>query len=240
MDDYPSLCAGATCTNAECCSICPFEGRWQSTSVFGGDALVVTAASERDSGWEVQMANMPMISFDFVIQRTTESTAECQCKISLDTLTIAAGEMSESQGYISWDTILNNDVWEREQDRRLDGKSKRNYEIRDGGLVVFPQERRLQQQDVRMDFEFQTATDNDAMLLQGRFAEMDMLQIEEALRSALAETAPNFTIGSVYRTSDLETETIVIPGSRTSWAARSAAFWFWMPVSAVVAALFLV
>merc|ERR1712100_260796 len=100
MDDYPPLCEGATCRSEECCDLCPFVGSWQSTNVFGGDALVVLRAPGRDSaespGYEVQIANMPSIAFGFVIERTAESTAECQCKIMLDTLTIAAGEMSES------------------------------------------------------------------------------------------------------------------------------------------------
>jgi len=92
MDDYPPLCAGAMCLNEECCDLCPFVGSWQSTNVFGGDLLVVLEAPGRDSGYEVQIANMPQIAFGFVIERTAESTAECQCKIMLDTLTIAAGE----------------------------------------------------------------------------------------------------------------------------------------------------
>jgi hypothetical protein len=216
--------------------MCPFEGNWQSTSVFGGDTLAITAAPERDSGWEVQMVSMPTVSFGFVIERTAESTAECQCKITLDQFTIAAGVMAESQDYISWDGILNNDVWE--QARRLEAKpdAKRNYEIKDGGIIIFPPERRLQMQDVRLDFEFQTATDNDAVQLKGRFEEMDLWEIEEALRTALVGS--NFTIGSVYMASDFETETVVTPARTTSWATRSADFWIWMPVSAVVAALF--
>jgi hypothetical protein len=218
--------------------MCPFEGNWQSTSVFGGDALAITAAPERESGWEVQMVAMPAVSFGFVIERTAESTAECQCKIMLDQFTIAAGTMAESQDYISWDGILNNDVWEQAT-RRLEAKpdAKRNYEIKeDGSVVIFPRERRLQMQDVRMDFEFLTATDNDAVQLKGRFEEMELWQIEQFLRDELANT--NFTIGSVYMASDFETETIVTPGRTTSWATRSADFWAWMPVSAVVAALF--
>merc|ERR1712216_248525 len=123
------------------------------------------------------------------------------------------------------------------QDRRLD--APRHYEIKDGSIVIFPQERRLQQQDVRMDFDIQTPTQNDADLLQGRFEEMDLLVIEEELRSALSPT--NYTIGSVYMKSDVETQTVVTPGQRTSsGAVRSAGFWTWMPVSAIVAALFLV
>jgi len=110
----------------------------------------------------------------------------------------------------------------------------------DDFVDVFPQERarkrRLQQQDVRMDFEMQTATDGDAVTLQGMFEEMELWQIEEALRTALEGT--NYTIGSVYMKSDVETETVVTPGQRTSWAARSAGFWTWMPVFAIVTALF--
>lgn len=204
--------------------------------MFGGDALAITAAPERESGWEVQMVNAPGISFGFVIERTAESTAECQCKIMLDQFTIAGGVMAESQDYISWDGILNNDVWE--QARRLEAKpdAKRNYEIEDFGIIIFPPERRLQMQDVRLDFEFQTATENDAVQLKGRFEEMDLLEIEGALRDALAGS--NFTIGSVYMASDFETETVVTPARTTSGATRSSDFWIWMPVSAVVAALF--
>merc|ERR1711907_702701 len=124
-------------------------------SVFGGDALVVTDESQCESGYEVYIASVRAVSFCFIIERAPASTAECQCKIKLDTLTIAAGEMSETRDHIAWDTILNNDVWESDAgaDRRLD--APRNYEIKDGSIIIHPQERRLQQQDVRMDFEIQ-------------------------------------------------------------------------------------
>jgi len=239
MEDYPSLCEGATCTNEECCATCPFAGTWRSTSVFGGDALVVTDESDCDSGWEVYIASMRAVRFCFIIERDPASVAECQCRIMLDTLTIAGGEMSETRDDIAWDTILNNDAWEREaaaEDRRLD--APRNYEIKDGSIIIFPQERRLQQQDIRMDFDIQTATENDAVILQGRFQEMELWEVEEVLKSAISST--NFTIGSVYMMSDAETQTVVTPGQRTSGAVRSADFWTWMPVSAIVAALFLV
>jgi hypothetical protein len=229
--------------------------------VFGGDALVVREADGGQSAYEVQIAAMPSIAFAFDVERRQLAPGvyiECLCKITLDALTIAAGEMSESRQAITWDTILNNDVWERQASRRLE-----NYEVEnsadmrmlhkiffdkvqkainrrlnfdgDDNDLVDEHQRRLQQQDVRMDFEVQTAGLGDSETLQVMFDQMTLGQIEEALRTALAET--DFTIGSVYMKGDVETQTIVTPGRTTSWAARSAGFWTWLPLLAIVAAL---
>jgi len=232
MDDPPSLCDDATCTSAECCSMCPFVGEWQSTSVFGGDALTVEASDNFDSGYQVTMAAAMGVFFEFEIRRHSESAAECQCIVKLDSLTLAAGEMSERRDRISWDTILNNDVWMPRGSRRLD--SKRSYEIKDGAIAILPLQRRLQQQDVRMDFEIETASENDMVQLQSALEVMDLMEIEFALKRKLVETT-NFTIGSVYMTDNLESQTVVVPGQRTSGASRSDFSGIWMSMSAIAA-----
>lgn len=229
-DDPPALCDGARCTNEECCSMCPFLGNWQSTSVFGGDNLQIETSDTFASGYRVTMTAMVGISFEFVIRRTGESLAECQCTMKLDDFTLAAGEMNEAKDRIAWDTILNNDMWEPGS-RRLD--TKRNYEIKDGAINILPPERRLQNTDVRMDFEIETASESDMIQLQSALEVMDLMEIEFILKSKLAAT--NFTIGSVYMVDNFESETVVVLGQRASGAVRCAFLWTWMPVAAIAA-----
>lgn len=309
-DDFPSLCEGAECAASECCEICPFAGFWQSTNVFGGDALQVSAPndchgfnqdvmdgsfvhidgdgfnteSDREcsarcvdnpvctawgrqpsegtcwlssqggtvefepeadrtsgsrcesidseiTGWKTKIVSMPMIEFTFSIGES------CTCEIGLDALTLARGQMSDDGVQISWDTILNNDVWiPHLQDRRL--SAKRNYEIRDGGIVVLPQQRRLQQQDMRMDFEIQAASASDALTISGLIRELTPEDLETKFNEALSGT--EYEIGAVYQISDPETEQTVIQSNNTitSGAPKSFEFWTWLPVTLVVAAMF--
>lgn len=172
------------------------------------------------------------VGWPLTIVRSSESSAECQAQLNVDEFTIALGEMSESQDAISWNNVLGNAVFNRV------AAGGRRLEATLAASLIVPQQRRLQQRDIRLDFEFDTATDNDAVQLKGRFEAMELMEIEDALRTALAncQGCSNYTIGSVYMTSDYETETIVTPGRTQSWAARSADVW--MPLSAIVAALF--
>jgi hypothetical protein len=200
--------------------------------VFGGDNLRIEESGDFDSGYQVTMVMAASVSFEFVIGRTAESMAECQCTIKLDAFTIAAGEMSETRDQISWDMILNNDLWIPGGSRRLED-SERNYEIKDGAITILPPKRRLQQQDVRMDFEIETASESDMITLQSALETMDLMEIEFQLKLKLSET--NFTIGSVYMVDNFESESEVILGQRTSGAVRSAFMWTWMLVSAIAA-----
>lgn len=324
MEEFPSLCAGATCAQRECCQVCPFAGFWQSTNVFGGDALQVSApgscigfdqdvtagtfvhmsnsraASDSDracslrcagtngctawvrqpstgtcwltehetvsfqavadrnsglrcdtidtenEGWRAQIVSMPFIQFAFEIKEG------CGCEIALDALTLATGQMSDKQDSIAWDTILNNDVWIQGTqvassdyaDRRLD--AKRNYEIRDSGIVVFAQDRRLQQQDVRADYEIQTASAAEALVVTGLLRELTLEEIEAAFNDALSEECAaqsvpcTWQVGSVYQMSDPETLQEVMTGSTgniTSGATMSSELWTLVPVLAMVAAM---
>lgn len=240
--DAPDLCAAAACTNDECCDVCPFVGDWQSTSVFGGDALnIVEATCEScigacDSDYFVQIAAMPGVQFCFRIE------AGCGCEISLDELTIAHGQMSDQRDAITWDMILNNDVWEPmpAQDRRL--HAERNYEVKaGGGIIVLPDikssalvpERRLQQTDVRMEYEIDAASPTDALAISGILREITFEQFETALQDALQGT--DFSIGAVYMVSEVTTAQEVIPGNiTTSGVAMSAGFSLWLLMSAVV------
>jgi len=196
--------------------------------VFGGDALTVEETDAFPSGYQAII--MPGVAFEFEIRRSSESLAECQCIIKLDALTLAAGEMSSTRDMIAWDMILNNDVWvPRDGSRRLN--SQRNYEIKDGSVVLFPRERRLQQQDVRMDFEVLAASAESMVAVQTSLEEMDLDAIEYQFKLKLSET--NFTIGSVYMADNFESETVVIPGQRTSGGVRFSLSWIWMSALAI-------
>jgi len=172
-----------------------------------------------------------MIEFTFSIGES------CTCEIGLDALTLARGQMSDDGVQISWDTILNNDVWiPHLPDRRL--SAKRNYEIRDGGIVVFPQQRRLQQQDMRMDYEIQAASASDALTISGVIRELTPEDLETKFNEALSGT--EYEIGAVYQISDPETEQTIIQSNNTitSGAPKPFEFWTWLPVTLVVAAMF--
>jgi len=223
-------CQGATCAWSECC---PFEGLWESTTVFGGDALRVF--EESDGGWKVQIVSVPDIEFAFTV---SFEDLVCKCEIALDMLTLATGQMSEAQDSIAWDMILNNDMWVQGQDRRLRAKAaKRNYEIRDGGIVVFPQDRRLQQQNVRVDYGIRAASAADALAITGELRELSLQDIEAAFSSALSDTP--YSIGSVYMMSEPETEQIVIDSNSTltSAAPMSSEFGTLVAMFVMVAAM---
>lgn len=236
--DHEPLCDFATCTNQECCDICPFMGLWQSTNVFGGDRLEVSASehcgseAEPNARFKVQIVGMSMINFCFTME------ASCACKIQLDELTLAQGQMSEGQDAISWDTILNNDLWvTAEQSRRLD--AKRYYDVKADGIVVIPHERRLQLQDVRMDYSIQTATASDALTVAGILRELTDGQIQQALHDSLEGTG--FQIGSVYQVSEPQTAQVVIEGNSTgitSGAVMPVKSLVWVMVSAIFSAVF--
>lgn len=235
-ENFPALCGGAMCTNMECCDICPFEGLWQSTSVFGGDGLQVLASTacgseaEPNARYEVQIVLMPMVSFCFTMEKG------CACKIRLDELTLSQGQMSEGRDAISWDTILNNDLWVSGTTRRLD--AKRYYEVKDDGIVVIPHERRLQLQDIRVDYEIRTASAADALAVSGTLRELSTEQIQEAFDQSLLGTS--FQI-SVYQVSEPQTSQLVIDGNSTglsSGAVMSAKSLIWLPLSAIFSAVF--
>lgn len=204
MDDFPSLCQGAMCASSECCDPCPFEGFWESTNVFGGDALEVFPDGD---GWKVRIVAMPSVQFEFI------PGDFCSCRLGLDSLTYATGQMDDKQSVIMWDMILNNDLWIQSapQDRRLD--NKRNYEIRDGGIVVLGEERRLQQQNVRVDYEISAASAADALAITGQMRELTLDEIKDAFNDALSDTP--YAIGFVYQVSDPETEQVVIQSNNT-------------------------
>jgi len=242
---YPPLCALAECTSSECCETCPFEGCWQSTAVFGGLLTIQNSLSENivgdcESGWSVEIAGAP-VGFCFTVERG------CRAAIHLDALTVAEGELIVAEDLsVSWDMILNSDVWEERamsecdaaNARRLDADAVRKYELKDFGITPVSPERRLTVQDVRMDFEIETGSSADALEVKGLLQALTMEEIEDALHLALEDVA-NFSIGSVYRwpVDELETQQEVIPGTRTS-GAMSARFWTWMPALAVFAAAF--
>lgn len=241
-------------------------------NVLMGDCA--TCVGDCTSGWEVQIAEMPSVAFCFNIR------PGCACQIALDELTLAAGQMTPTRDAITWDMILNDDVWELQAgDRRLDAKdAERNYEIRDGRLVVLPKrsddlrmlededsedssppkhgdemrtleeeedfedfssERRLQQTNVRCDFEVETASAADALAVRQTLEALTLEQIESTLRDKLGEiTTFNYTIGAVYMMSEIETEQRVETVNLVTSGVASADFWTWLPVLAIVAAVF--
>merc|ERR1711966_574456 len=162
---------------------------------------------------------MPDVQFDFTV---SFEDLVCTCQIALDALTLATGQMSEAQDSIAWDMILNNDMWVQGQDRRLHAKS--NYEIRDGGIIVFPQDRRLQQQNVRVDYGIRAASAADALAITGALRELSLQEWETAFSNALDDTP--YSMGSVYLISEPETEQIVVddPNALTSAAPMSSEF----------------
>jgi len=288
MEDLPSLCEGAMCSSDECCMPCPFPGLWTSTGVFGGDLEVLPAqacALDSPGGFCVQIVEMRAVEFPFSVGDG------CSCTIALDSLTLSTGQLNiaERRNTISWNTILNNDLWVPStgiQDRRLE----RNYEIRDGqsgrgtvdssGRGTVPStgmqdrrlklgyrlyqkasrsvyddvdqfdvidgfdkklvpDRRLQQQDVRLDYDIVADSPADALAISGMIRELELEEIQTAFNTALGGT--NFAIGSVYQISDPETDQILIQdGNRTSTngAPMSSEVWSLVPVLAAVAAMF--
>lgn len=229
-ENFPSLCVEAECQIEECCVACPFEGLWQSTNVFGGDQLEVLTV---DGEMKVKIVSMPMVQFDFAVGD------QCSCTIALDALTLATGMLSATADSISWDTILNNDVWMSVTDRRLDARaSERFYEIRDGGIVVLGQNRRLQQQDIRVDFEIEAANAADALAISGIVRELDVATVQATFDTQLASHGTDYTIGSVYQIDDPQTEQVVIPSNMTtSGALKSSVPWFLVLLMAIVAAM---
>lgn len=258
VEDLPSLCEGAMCSSDECCMPCPFPGLWTSTGVFGGDLEVLPArecAGDSPGGFCVQIVEMRSVEFPFSVGDG------CSCTIALDSLTLSTGQLNiaEKDNTISWNTILNNDMWVPStgmQDRRLE----RNYEIRDGQFVVqtpavkasrsvyddvdgfdkhLVPDRRLQQQDVRLDYDIQADSAADALAISGVIRELELEEIQTAFNTALGGT--NFTIGSVYQISDPETDQILIQDgnrSSTNGAPMSSEVWSLVPVLAAVAAMF--
>jgi len=85
-----------------------------------------------------------------------------------------------------------------------------------------------------MDFEIDTASENDMVQLQSRLEVMDLMEMEFELKSKLVAKT-NFTIGSVYMMDNFESQTVVTPGQRTSAAVRYTSLSIWMLVSAIAA-----
>merc|ERR1712070_613265 len=243
--DAPDLCVGATCGNDECCDVCPFVGDWLTSmfpSVMHLSAGACTGCvGECTTGYYVWMEDMPDVQFCFAI------VAGCGCDISLDQLTITHGQMSEQGDSITWDAILGFETWTH-PDRRLG--AERNYEVQAGGIVTLPDilahikkqrddssalvpERRLQQTDIRMEFEIDAETPAQALGVSGLLRELSLADYETALQDALQGT--DFSIGAVYMTSEPVTAQEVIAGNiTTSGVAMSAGFSLWLLVSAIV------
>lgn len=208
-EELPNLCVGTTCESTECCEPCPFAGVWQSTNVFGGDELEVFLESrgELPSVWMVKIVMMPLVKFSFTIGDA------CRCSIGLDPLTIAWGQLSEKGTSISWDMILNNDLWVRpqEQGRRLDmPTSERHYEVTDGGIVVLHHNRRLSLQDVRVDYEIEAGSSEDALAISGILRDVDPDYMQSIINEEMVAEGSALRIGSVYHMSAPETEQEVV------------------------------
>merc|ERR1711957_325605 len=180
MGDLPSLCEHAMCSSDECCMPCPFPGLWTSTGVFGGDLEVLPAqacALDSPGGFCVQIVEMRAVEFPFSVGDG------CSCTIALDSLTLSTGQLNiaERRNTISWNTILNNDLWVPStgiQDRRLKlgyrlyQKASRSvyddvdqFDVIDGFDKKLVPDRRLQQQDVRLDYDIVADSPADALAI---------------------------------------------------------------------------
>jgi len=176
--------------------------------VFGGDQLEVFYDDSGDM--KVRLVSMPVIQFAFAV------TDGCRCTIALDALTIAEGQLSEKGTTVSWDMILNNDLWVRPSaSRRLDmPTSESNYEITDGGTVVLGHDRRLSLQDIRVDYEIETNSEENALAISGILRDADPEVVQSVINEKLAEEGSALSIGSVYQMSAPQTEQEVIRSSR--------------------------